>query len=315
MPYIAAWADRDRTIWYEFVSRGALKLLGCAAPDAAETFRRRIVERHAFQMLERLGEEVLDGANVVRCKDALREEAKGCGVVDAVYKMAAAGGGTYWLKDLATIRTFEADGISVSLGNLLVVTKEMEADEQLKKAQTALRDSEKKFREQAVRDNLTGLYNTRYLYRALSDLFVDSASSGQPISLIFMDVDNFKLVVDAHGHLNASRTLREVAHTIQAAIREPAFAVAYGGDEFVVVLPNTVKQGAMAAARAIRERIGKAVYLARFGLNIRIRVSQGVATFPDDASGPTELLALADRAMFSVKHSGKNAVAGLTGEN
>ena len=129
-----------------------------------------------------------------------------------------------------------------------------------------------------------------------------------------MDIDNFKQVVDTHGHLNASKALQEIAATIKTNLRAPAYGVAYGGDEFVLVLPGFDKQQALDMAETIRKRIKETTYLQKAGLKVRISSSMGVSTFPDDADTFTELLALADQAMFSVKERGKDSVCGISYE-
>ena len=98
-----------------------------------------------------------------------------------------------------------------------------------------------------------------------------------------MDLDRFKRVVDEHGHLNGSRVIQEVATTIRGALPEGAFAVAYAGDEFVVVLPGFGKDAAVATAETIRTRVAHTIYLAAAGQTISLTMSLGVATFPDDA--------------------------------
>jgi diguanylate cyclase (GGDEF)-like protein len=177
-----------------------------------------------------------------------------------------------------------------------------------KQAEEALRASEKNFREQAMRDILTGLYNRRYLYRSLAELIEAGKNTRSQLSLIFLDLDFFKHVVDAHGHLNGSQAIREVAATIQGSITEPAYAVAYAGDEFVVVLPGFDTNQAVAAALKIQSRIKDSVYLNGQGLAVKLQASFGVATFPDHAADLNGLLASADRALFGVKANGKSAV-------
>jgi diguanylate cyclase (GGDEF)-like protein/PAS domain S-box-containing protein len=177
-----------------------------------------------------------------------------------------------------------------------------------KRAEEALRISEQKFREQALRDNLTGLYNRRYLYKSLSELIETSKANRSPLSLIFMDLDNFKQVVDAHGHLNGSRAIQEVAATIRGSIREPAYSVAYAGDEFVVVLPGLNQTQAVEAASSIQSQMNNTVYLREQGLDVKLYASFGIGTFPDHAADVTGLLAAADRILFSVKGKGKNAI-------
>ena len=179
---------------------------------------------------------------------------------------------------------------------------------QRKQAEKALRESERRFRDQALRDILTGLYNRRYLYQSLAELIVRAASAGTPVSLIFMDLDHFKKVVDTHGHLNGSRAIREVAGTIAGCLKKPAFAVAYAGDEFVVVLPGLDQSQALQKASEIRSRVKNTVYVLDQGIEVRLRASYGVATFPQDATDVNGLIAAADHALFAVKEAGKDAV-------
>lgn len=177
-----------------------------------------------------------------------------------------------------------------------------------KLAEEELKKSEEKFRLLSIQDNLTGLYNTRYMYKALSDLVLESEASGMPFSLIFLDMDNFKNVVDTYGHLNGSRALQEVAATIKSTLSDQAFGVAYGGDEFVVVLPGADKSQAVDKAREIQSRMRGTIYLGGQGFSVHLNASFGIATFPEDAADRTALLALADKAMFDIKKRGKNAI-------
>jgi diguanylate cyclase (GGDEF)-like protein len=102
--------------------------------------------------------------------------------------------------------------------------------------------------------------------------------------------------------------LQEVAATLRQCVRAPAFSVSYGGDEFVVVLPSLGKQQALAKAEELRRVVSQTTFLANRGLQVSIAASFGVATYPEDATDRTGLLALADQAMFEVKGQGKNAV-------
>jgi diguanylate cyclase (GGDEF)-like protein/PAS domain S-box-containing protein len=177
-----------------------------------------------------------------------------------------------------------------------------------KRLEEELRREHRKMQALSLRDNLTGLHNTRFLYQTLDKVISTSRSSGEPFSLIFMDMDNFKRVVDTHGHLNGSQALREVARTIKSLIRKPGVGVAYGGDEFVLVLPGFDKARAMAKAEAIRRKMRRTVYLTENGLAVKLQASFGLATFPEDAQDRTGLLALADKAMFRIKQTKKGMV-------
>jgi diguanylate cyclase (GGDEF)-like protein len=171
-----------------------------------------------------------------------------------------------------------------------------------------LRRDRRKFRNLAIHNNLTGLFNTRYLYQKLDQVIAESQLARKPFSLVFMDMDNFKRVVDTHGHLNGSQALKEVAATIKSCLQKPSFGVAYGGDEFVVVLPGYDKRRATLKLEQIRERMRQTTYLAGAGLQVHLAASFGVATFPDDTDSREGLLALADRAMFHIKQTGKGAI-------
>jgi len=123
-----------------------------------------------------------------------------------------------------------------------------------------------------------------------------------------MDMDNFKRVVDTYGHLNGSQALKEVAATIKKCLKKPCFGVAYGGDEFVVVLPGFDKFQALEKAEEIRTRMKQTSYLAKDRLNVRLAASFGIATFPDDTDSRAGLLALADKAMFHIKQTCKDSI-------
>jgi two-component system, cell cycle response regulator len=177
-----------------------------------------------------------------------------------------------------------------------------------KRAEDALRMSEERFRALAVLDNLTGLYNTRYLYEALDALIIASDREGAAFSVLFLDLDHFKRVVDSRGHLHGSRAIQEVATTIRGCLAAPAWAVAYAGDEFVVVLPGVSRSAAIEKAREIGTLIRETAYLASTGQPVRLTASFGVATYPHDARDLETLLALGDQALFAVKRSGRDGV-------
>jgi len=163
----------------------------------------------------------------------------------------------------------------------------------------------------SLKDGLTGLYNTRFLFGELEDLAGDAIKQGIPFSVIFMDIDNFKSTVDTCGHLNGSQAIQEVAMTILDELKKPEFAVSYGGDEFVVILPACKKKEAVKRALKIRHRMERTVYLANRGLSVSLSASFGVASFPEDTVDTRQLLDLADRALFTMKSSGKNGVQGI----
>lgn len=160
----------------------------------------------------------------------------------------------------------------------------------------------------SVTDDLTQLYNSRYLNQVLRRESKRASRSGRPLSLLFVDLDGFKEVNDTHGHLAGSRALVEAADVIRRSARETDVVSRFGGDEFALVLPDTGSDGAAAVGDRIRERIGVHRFLAAHGLDIHLTVSIGVATLPDVAASAEELVRAADLAMYRVKASGKNGV-------
>lgn len=233
----------------------------------------------------------------------IRAVQKNGAVVNYELQLKRKDGKPIWI--LANIRLIRDDKGGDLLEGILVDNTKNKALEK------RLRRDRQKFRNLSNHDNLTGLFNTRYLYKALDELIEESHRALKIFSLIFMDMDNFKRVVDTYGHLNGSQALKEVAATIKKCLRKPCFGVAYGGDEFVVVLPGIGKIQAKTKAEEIRARMKLTNYLARDRLNIRLGASFGIATFPDDTDTRAGLLALADKAMFRVKQTGKDSI-GIT---
>lgn len=162
--------------------------------------------------------------------------------------------------------------------------------------------------ELSVTDDLTQLYNSRYLNLVLRRETKRASRSGRPLSLLFIDLDGFKSINDAHGHLFGSRALVEAAAVIRGSARETDVAARFGGDEFSVVLPDTGGEGAFAVGERIRERIAAHRFLAEDNLDVHLTTSVGVATLPDVADSADELVQAADKAMYRVKDAGKNGI-------
>jgi diguanylate cyclase (GGDEF)-like protein len=166
----------------------------------------------------------------------------------------------------------------------------------------------------SVTDDLTQLYNSRYLNQVLRREVKRASRSGRPLSLLFIDLDGFKAVNDTHGHLAGSAALVEAAGVIRRSARETDVVARFGGDEFALILPDTGSEGAAAVGDRVRERIDDHGFLASRGLQIHMTVSVGVATLPDVAASAEELVRAADVAMYRVKETGKNNVFIARGE-
>lgn len=160
----------------------------------------------------------------------------------------------------------------------------------------------------SVTDGLTQLYNARFLHEVLRTETKRAARSRQPLSVLFVDLDGFKRINDAHGHMLGSRALVEAAALIRSSARETDILARYGGDEFTLVLPETPAEGALAVANRLRERIARHLFLADRGPGSRLTASIGVATLTGAADTAEGLLEAADAAMYRVKEGGKNGI-------
>ncbi len=159
-----------------------------------------------------------------------------------------------------------------------------------------------------ITDDLTKLFNSRYLNLYIGREIKRCKRHGIPLSVIFLDLDGFKNINDQFGHLAGSGTLAEVGAILAEAVRESDILARYGGDEFVVVLPETPPSGALVIAERLRKAIEEHCFLQSQGLNARISASFGIASYPDHALTPEGLIQKADQAMYRVKERDKNGI-------
>jgi len=165
-----------------------------------------------------------------------------------------------------------------------------------------------KMAELSITDDLTKLFNTRYLDRTLEIEITRSTRHKSSLALIFMDIDHFKIINDNYGHLVGSKLLVEVGQLLIKRLRTIDIVARYGGDEFVIVLPQTVPAAAVQIAERMRKAIEQNVFLKKDGYSLRLTASFGVASYPESAKSKEDLLRLADEAMYRVKYQTRNGV-------
>ncbi|MFX4262355.1 GGDEF domain-containing protein [Pelotomaculum propionicicum] len=168
------------------------------------------------------------------------------------------------------------------------------------------RDKQAAFRITTV-DTLTKAYNLGYFRECLDRAVKNHESTGEPVSLLFIDVDNFKTVNDTYGHMRGDQVLKAVGQAILLAIRKQDMVFRYGGDEFAVILHNSSREEALRVA----ERISKNVNRSVDGMTtfMKVTVSVGVAVLDEDLTDNKMLLEAADKALYEAKKQGKNRVA------
>jgi diguanylate cyclase (GGDEF)-like protein len=167
--------------------------------------------------------------------------------------------------------------------------------------------------ELTITDDCTALYNARHLNFVLDAEIYRSTRYGYEFSVIFLDLDHFKQVNDTHGHLVGSKLLWMIGDLIKGHLRLIDYAFRYGGDEFVILLPQTSKQNTLMVVRRLKTLLNSKVFFTDENLNITVTASFGVASFPADGRSRRELLRMADEAMYLVKNTTRNSIA-LAGE-
>jgi diguanylate cyclase (GGDEF)-like protein len=287
---------------------GALRALGQPAPDATV---KPAVESFA-DVVVKTGQAAFRVTNYIDSRVA--EAASQAGVVEA----AAIG----WPLVANGTVIGALIGVDLSRARRLPAMTEDMADalaRLVEPAAYALANALRVARAEAlsVTDDLTQLYNSRFLNDALRKESKRAMRSGWPLSLLFIDLDGFKKINDAYGHLLGSRALIDAAGIIKSCSRETDIVARFGGDEFAILLPETGSEGAQMVARRIRDRMARHVFLAESSSGNRVTASIGVATMPDAADTAERLLQAADAAMYRVKVTGKNGIhiAGSEGES
>ena len=167
--------------------------------------------------------------------------------------------------------------------------------------------------ELSIMDDCTALYNARHLNFVLDAEIYRSTRYGYEFSVVFFDLDHFKQVNDGYGHLVGSKLLWMVGDLIKSNLRLIDYGFRYGGDEFVIILPQTPKESALVVLRRLKDLLDSKIFFQEENLNIKVTASFGVAAFPADGRTHREILRMADEAMYLVKKTTRDSIA-LAGE-
>jgi len=170
-----------------------------------------------------------------------------------------------------------------------------------------------RIQELSITDDCTKLYNARHLSTVLSEELSRSQRFGYEFSVLFLDLDHFKRVNDEYGHLAGSKLLGQLGRCLRENLRLVDSAFRYGGDEFIVLLPQTGKEAAVLVARRLLATFSRAQWLADEAISLKLFASIGIASYPEDGTTSQAIVQRADEVMYQVKQAGRNniAVAGV----
>jgi len=193
-----------------------------------------------------------------------------------------------------------AGGVSGAVVTFLDIT-------QRKRAEEKLRESERRYRELSIIDSLSQLYNSRYFYTQMQ-METDRVNRyGEPLSLILLDIDNFKAFNDTYGHVEGDRVISGLGQLIKRYLRKTDSAYRYGGEEFTVLLPSTKGSDGIITAERIRREFKKETFAPAPGKSIRMTVSIGIAQYRPHED-PKAFVKRVDRLMYRAKRQGKDRV-------
>lgn len=300
MPYLCAWQEDDRVIWYEFAGEGFCDLLRCDCQSLAQELRSAIVDRRVYQYTDvehRVEEKITTRDELRGSWKGLRREVEKSGKVEAIYKVKVTEEHHIWLKDQATVEDFDEDGICLSTGFLTDVSKEMELKDLFEKI--GYIDELTRLPKRSILDRMLEV-NIGNFQRQNIDDFV----------LMMIDVDHFKVVNDTYGHLAGDYVLANLAEVMTATTRKQDEIGRYGGEEFYGFTVGTIALGLKFAER-LRKNVEKAHFTYQ-GQKIPVTVSIGLVSASQlgDAKvlSVDQLIFAADKRLYAAKHAGRNRV-------
>ena len=233
----------------------------------------------------------------VSTMDAMKLNMEGkANVYECEYRILAKDGSWKWFYDRGKVTQRDVYGNpEFAVGIVFDITEKKEKELKLKCENKVLE-------EQSVKDALTGIKNRRAIMEELESRVNQSLNYKSPLSIAMFDIDKFKVVNDTKGHVFGDKVLKEVANIITSGIRELDSVGRYGGEEFLVIFPNTHKRSAYSVCERIRTQIEE----FDFGEGFKVTVSGGVADY--SAEEITEFIDRADKKLYEAKNSGRNRI-------
>jgi len=207
-------------------------------------------------------------------------------------------------KEITCMQYNSRIGRNVKNGKIVAIFEDITARKQ---AEEALRESEKRYLELSITDGLTKLYNTRHCYNILESEVARSNRFKHPLTLLMMDIDNFKRFNDTYGHMEGDQVLTRFADAIRRCIRKVDYACRYGGEEFIAILPETIADQGVRVAERIRNEFKHEVFTPKASVTEQVTVSIGVAqlTPPEESA---DFIKRADKRLYKAKEQGKDRV-------
>ena len=285
---------RYDTMRYEYISPAVRSLLGFAPEEMKKVnFRSLIVETKI----------VTDGFKVVDSFEELEGKRKGgdVGKWHADYLIRTKDGRKIWVSDISYPWFDDQGNIIGSVGSLRDITDRVVAEEKIKEELTKIANT----------DALTGASNRREFFEELDREMRRINRSETEVSILIIDIDNFKKVNDTYGHDVGDKVIVEVSKVIQTCLRETDLLARIGGEEFAVLLPDTSSKGAFWVGERIRTEVLKSEFKVGTDLKpVSCSVSIGVATgFPGDKRDSSDLYKIADTRLYIAKNTGRNQVS------
>jgi diguanylate cyclase (GGDEF)-like protein/PAS domain S-box-containing protein len=176
-----------------------------------------------------------------------------------------------------------------------------------RRVEEALKESEEKYRALSIVDGLTGLFNSRHFHEVLEEERSRAGRYNQPLTLVMMDIDDFKAFNDTYGHVEGDGVLARFGKIVKNSLRKADAAFRYGGEEFTILLPMTFKNDGVLLAERIRAGFASEAFLPVFGIDVHMTISLGVAQLHEEETAK-EFIERADAFMYNAKKSGKNRV-------